>query len=94
MSGTATGLVGIAVLFMLLALRIPVAFAMFVVGFFGIVALDSTTIGFPPDRSRTASRAPPRLRARVGSPDPLKVATSTPSQSTVSRSRTSCSVGT
>ncbi|MBD3678200.1 MAG: TRAP transporter large permease [Rhodobacteraceae bacterium] len=40
MSGTATGLVGIAALFILLALRIPVAFAMFVVGFVGIVVLN------------------------------------------------------
>ena len=35
MSGTAIGLLGIAALFVLLVLRIPVAFAMFVVGFFG-----------------------------------------------------------
>lgn len=42
MSGTAIGLTGIAVLFLLLALRIPVAFAMFVVGFFGIAALNGT----------------------------------------------------
>ena len=42
MSGTAIGLVGIAALFVLLVLRIPVAFAMFVVGFFGIAALNGT----------------------------------------------------
>ncbi|WP_413718748.1 TRAP transporter large permease [Silicimonas sp. MF1-12-2] len=42
MSGTAIGLIGIAALFFLLVLRIPVAFAMFVVGFFGIAALNGT----------------------------------------------------
>lgn len=42
MSGSAIGFIGIGVLFVLLALRIPVAFAMFVVGFFGIIAIDST----------------------------------------------------
>jgi tripartite ATP-independent transporter DctM subunit len=42
MSGTAIGLIGIAALFVLLVLRIPVAFAMFVVGFFGIAALNGT----------------------------------------------------
>ncbi len=46
MSDSAAGLIGIAVLFGLLALRIPVAFAMFVVGFFGIVALNSTNAAF------------------------------------------------
>ena len=40
MSASATGLLGIAVLFILLALRIPVAFAMFLVGFLGIWALN------------------------------------------------------
>ncbi|MBT8412764.1 MAG: TRAP transporter large permease [Boseongicola sp.] len=40
MMDTTAGLVGIAVLFVLLALRIPVAFAMFMVGFFGIWALN------------------------------------------------------
>ncbi len=40
MSAAATGLVGIVVLFILLIMRIPVAFAMFVVGFFGIAALN------------------------------------------------------
>jgi tripartite ATP-independent transporter DctM subunit len=42
MSGTATGLIGIAALFILLALRIPVAFAMFVVGFIGIAVLNGS----------------------------------------------------
>ncbi len=42
MSGAAVGFIGIAALFVLLALRIPVAFAMFVVGFIGIIALDSS----------------------------------------------------
>ena len=42
MSGAAVGFLGIAALFVLLALRIPVAFAMFVVGFLGIIALDSS----------------------------------------------------
>lgn len=41
MSAASIGVTGIVILFVLLALRIPVAFAMFVVGFFGIVALDS-----------------------------------------------------
>jgi tripartite ATP-independent transporter DctM subunit len=40
MIDTTVGLAGIAVLFLLLALRIPVAFAMFVVGFIGIWALN------------------------------------------------------
>ncbi len=42
MSGATVGFIGIAALFVLLALRIPVAFAMFVVGFLGIIALDSS----------------------------------------------------
>lgn len=42
MTDTTAGLVGIAVLFLLLALRVPVAFAMFLVGFFGIMALNGT----------------------------------------------------
>ena len=46
MSGSAIGFIGIGVLFVLLALRIPVAFAMFVVGFFGIIAIDSTNAAF------------------------------------------------
>ncbi|MDG1281278.1 MAG: TRAP transporter large permease [Pseudorhodobacter sp.] len=40
MSIGATGLVGIAVLLLLLVLRIPVAFAMFLVGFVGIAVLN------------------------------------------------------
>ncbi len=40
MTSTAAGVVGIIALFVLLVLRIPVAFAMFVVGFFGIWALN------------------------------------------------------
>ncbi|MCG6903514.1 MAG: TRAP transporter large permease [Rhodobacter sp.] len=40
MSAAATGLFGIVVLLFLLFIRIPVAFAMFVVGFFGIAALN------------------------------------------------------
>lgn len=40
MSGTAVGLIGIAALFVLLGLRIPVAFAMFIVGFIGIAVLN------------------------------------------------------
>lgn len=40
MSSGAIGAVGIVVLFVLLVLRIPVAFAMFVVGFFGIATLN------------------------------------------------------
>lgn len=40
MSAAATGFVGILALFVLLALRIPVAFAMFVVGFIGIATLN------------------------------------------------------
>lgn len=42
MSNSAIGFVGIAALFVLLVLRIPVAFAMFIVGFFGIIALDGS----------------------------------------------------
>lgn len=41
MSPESAGLLGTVVLFVLLALRIPVAFAMFVVGFFGQLALNS-----------------------------------------------------
>jgi len=40
MSGEAIGLVGIIALFVLLMLRVPVAFAMFLVGFLGIWALN------------------------------------------------------
>lgn len=41
MSASAAGLLGIAALFALLVLRVPVAFAMFAVGFLGIWALNS-----------------------------------------------------
>lgn len=40
MTAGATGVLGIVILFVLLILRIPVAFAMFVVGFFGIAVLN------------------------------------------------------
>lgn len=40
MSASATGLAGLIVLLALLIMRIPVAFAMFVVGFFGIAVLN------------------------------------------------------
>ncbi len=40
MSPGVTAAVGIAVLFLLLLIRVPVAFAMFVVGFFGVMALN------------------------------------------------------
>ncbi|PYE84573.1 TRAP transporter large permease [Pseudoroseicyclus aestuarii] len=43
MTDTAIGLSGLALLFLLLMLRVPVAFAMFAVGFGGIWALDSLT---------------------------------------------------
>ncbi len=46
MTGSTAGLVGIAALFILLVLRIPVAFAMFIVGFFGIAALNGTNAAF------------------------------------------------
>lgn len=42
MSGTAIGVIGVVALFALLALRIPVAFAMFLVGFLGITVLDNS----------------------------------------------------
>ncbi len=42
MTASTIGFLGIAALFVLLVIRIPVAFAMFVVGFFGIIALDSS----------------------------------------------------
>lgn len=42
MTSSTIGFLGILALFVLLALRIPVAFAMFVVGFIGIVVLDGT----------------------------------------------------
>ena len=40
MSSAAIGLVGMACLLVMLIIRIPVAFAMFVVGFFGIAILN------------------------------------------------------
>ncbi len=46
MTGTATGLIGIAALMILLMLRIPVAFAMFLVGFLGISALNGMSSAF------------------------------------------------
>lgn len=46
MTDTATGLVGIAALLVLLMLRIPVAFAMFLVGFLGISALNGMSSAF------------------------------------------------
>ena len=42
MSASLIGFLGILVMFVLLVLRIPVAFAMFVVGFVGITVLDSS----------------------------------------------------
>lgn len=46
MTASTIGFLGIIALFVLLIIRIPVAFAMFVVGFFGIVALDSSRSAF------------------------------------------------
>jgi len=46
MSIETIGVLGIVVLFVLLTLRIPVAFAMFVVGFFGITLIDSSNSAF------------------------------------------------
>ncbi|MGA1179442.1 MAG: TRAP transporter large permease [Marivivens sp.] len=46
MTASTIGFLGIIALFVLLVIRIPVAFAMFVVGFFGIVALDSSRSAF------------------------------------------------
>ena len=46
MSGAVAGGLGILVLLALLLLRVPVAFAMFVVGFFGTVALNGTNAAF------------------------------------------------
>lgn len=46
MSASTIGFLGILALFILLALRIPVAFAMFVVGFLGIWAIDSSNAAF------------------------------------------------
>jgi tripartite ATP-independent transporter DctM subunit len=46
MSASTIGFLGILSLFILLALRIPVAFAMFVVGFLGIWVIDSSNAAF------------------------------------------------
>jgi len=46
MTASTIGFLGIIALFALLIIRIPVAFAMFVVGFFGIIALDSSRAAF------------------------------------------------
>jgi TRAP-type mannitol/chloroaromatic compound transport system permease large subunit len=46
MTASMIGFLGIIALFVLLIIRIPVAFAMFVVGFFGITALDSSRSAF------------------------------------------------
>ncbi|MBF9029681.1 TRAP transporter large permease subunit [Rhodobacterales bacterium HKCCE3408] len=46
MSGAAAGLLGIAALLVLLMLRVPVAFAMFLVGFIGISALNGMSSAF------------------------------------------------
>ncbi len=53
MSGSAIGLLGLAALLVLIAIRIPVAFAMFVVGYFGIASLN----GFNAANSTLASEA-------------------------------------
>jgi tripartite ATP-independent transporter DctM subunit len=53
MSGSAIGLFGLAALLVLIAIRIPVAFAMFVVGYFGIASLN----GFNAANSTLASEA-------------------------------------
>ncbi len=54
MSDFAIGVTGMALLFVLLALRVPVAFAMFFVGFFGIAALEG---GFNSSMSYLASES-------------------------------------
>ncbi len=46
MTESAAGLLGIAALFALLIVRIPVAFTMFIVGFFGVAALNGTNAAF------------------------------------------------
>jgi tripartite ATP-independent transporter DctM subunit len=46
MTASTIGFLGIIALFVLLIIRIPVAFAMFVVGFFGIIALDSSRAAY------------------------------------------------
>ncbi len=53
MSASAVGLVGLGALLVLLTVRVPVAFAMFVVGFFGIAVLN----GFNAATSLLASEA-------------------------------------
>lgn len=57
MSGTLIGTIGIVVLLLLLALRIPVAIAMFVVGFTGITVLDSSRAAFSTLASETFTLA-------------------------------------
>ena len=51
MSATAIGLIGLVALFALLFLRMPVAMAMLVVGFFG----TATMIGYKPALSTLSS---------------------------------------
>lgn len=46
MSFTAVALLGILILFVLIAIRIPIAFAMFIVGFFGIVQITTPVAGY------------------------------------------------
>ena len=46
MAETTIGLIGLAALFLLLALRMPVAVAMIVVGVGGITVLNSWSAGF------------------------------------------------
>ena len=60
MSPEAAGLTGIVVLLVLLLLRIPVAFAMFAVGFFGISALNgmSSAVGLMASESFTLATSP------------------------------------
>jgi tripartite ATP-independent transporter DctM subunit len=53
MGGSTIGLLGLAALLVLIAIRIPVAFAMFVVGYFGIASLN----GFNAANSTLASEA-------------------------------------
>lgn len=53
MTNSVIGLIGLAILLLLLVARIPVAFAMFVVGYFGIAALN----GFNAANSSLASEA-------------------------------------
>jgi hypothetical protein len=53
------GLVGMGVLLVLLALRVPVAFAMFAVGFVGNAILNGTTSAMSLMASESFSRLPP-----------------------------------